>query len=185
MFAWGPGRWDVVGNHSRADVPAGSIKSYPCTQKNLDRTIDSLSKIRASWDANQLTVGEWDWAFDIWVNGFGSRSTAEVMIWTHERYNGVIPPRNAAESDKVTIDGHAFTAWRRQSHVGGSYIALAMEKPTPVGRLDVLAVLDWLVGKGWLKGSDKVSAVEYGVEIANTAGAERTFRLNDFNLITE
>lgn len=128
-------------------------------------------------------VGEWNASYDIWVNGFGKGSTAEVMIWTDHRYPARIPPSNATESVQVTIDGRVFTAWRRPAHPGGSYIALAMNTKSPAGKLDVLAVLRWLVGKGWLKSTDKIAAVEYGVEIANTpVGKPQTFRLNDFTL---
>ena len=187
LFAYGSARWYVEANHSRTDIPVnrrGSIKSYPCTQKNFDRPIDSFSKIRSSWSTTCPASGEWNASYDIWINGFGKGSTAEVMIWTDHRYPARIPPSNAAESAKVTIDGRAFTAWRRESHPGGSYIALVLDTKAPAGKLDLLAVFDWLVGKGWLKGTDKISAIEYGIEIANTVGPQR-FHLNDFTLITE
>jgi hypothetical protein len=60
-----------------------------------------------------------------------------------------------------------------------------MNTKTPAGTLDLLAVFRWLVGKGWLKATDKVAAIEYGVEIANTAGGPQTFRLNNYTLTTK
>lgn len=161
----------------------GSIKSYPCTQKNFNQRIDSFSVIESSWSMTNPPVGEWNASYDVWINGFGKGSTAEVMIWTDHRYPARIPPSNATESTKATIDGLNFTAWRRPAHPGGSYIALVLDTKSPAGALDLLAVFRWLVTKGWLQGSDKIAAIEYGVEIANTPGPE-TFRLNDFTLVT-
>lgn len=176
----------MVADHSKPGAPSGSIKSYPDTQRNFtDRPIDSFTQITAAYDMTCPPVGEWDAAFDIWVGGIGSKSTAEVMIWTHHRYNGVLPPKNALESTTVTIDGQGFTAWRRKNGNGGDYIALAMNPMKPAGTVDLLKVFRWLIGKGWLKGTDKVAAVEYGVEIANTNGGPQTFTLNSYTLIAK
>lgn len=186
LYAASPSKWAVVANHSRTDVRPGSIKSYPDTQQNYtNRPIDSFTEMTASWSTEFPAVGEWFGAFDNWVGGIGSKCTAEVMIWTHHRYNGKLPPSNATESTTVEIAGHRFVAWRRPLNdkgLGQQYIALSMLDHKPVGSLDVLAVFKWLVSKGWLKGSDLVAAIEYGVEIANTAGEERTFTVNDYTL---
>lgn len=185
IYATGPDSWYVVANHSKPGVPPGKIKSYPDTQRNFkDRTVDSFGKIVAQYSMTCPDVGEWDAAFDIWVGGIGSKSTAEVMVWTHHRYNGPLPPKNAIESTTVTIDGQGFTAWRRKNGNGGDYIALAMNPMKPVGSIDLLKVFRWLVEKGWLKGTDLVAAIEYGVEIANTAGGPQTFTLNNYTLTT-
>lgn len=186
MYVYGPGSWWVVANHSKPGTPAGKIKSYPDTQRNFtDRPIDSFTDITADYDMTCPQAGEWDAAFDVWVGGIGSKSTAEVMVWTHHKYNGVIPPPNAEMSSTVVIDGQYFNAWWRRNGNGGRYIALAMNPQKPRGSVDLLKVFQWLVQMGWLKGTDKVAAIEYGVEIANTAGSEQTFRLNNYKLTAQ
>lgn len=186
ISALSPGQWTVVANHSRPDVPAGSIKSYPDTQRNFtNRSIDSFTQIVADYSMTCPPVGEWDAAFDIWVGGIGSKSTAEVMVWTHHLYNGPLPPKNALESTTVTIDGQGFTAWRRKNGNGGDYIALVMNPLKAAGSLDLLKIFRWLVDKSWLKGSDLVAAIEFGVEIANTNGGPQTFQLNSYTLTTK
>lgn len=172
----------MVANHSRTDAPPGSIKSYPCTQKNFNRTVDSFTEIVSTYSMTNPPVGEWNASYDVWINGFGKGSTAEVMIWTDHRYPARIPASNATETAEVTFDGHLYKAWWRPSHPGGRYIALVMDEKTPTGSVDLLKVFRWLVTKGWLNATDKVAAIEYGVEIANTAGAEQTFRLNSYTL---
>jgi hypothetical protein len=176
----------VEANHSRTDVRPGSIKSYPDTQRNFtNRSIDSFTQITADYDMTCPPAGEYDAAFDVWIGGIGSKSTAEVMVWTEDRYNGPLPPKNALESTTVTIDGQALIAWRRKNGNGGDYIALAMRPMRRAGSLDLLAVFRWLISKGWLKGTDLVAAVEYGVEIASTAGSEQRFTLNSYTLTTK
>lgn len=185
MHVYSPHSWYVVANHSRTDVRPGSIKSYPDTQRNFtNRSVDSFTEMTASWITSYPAVGEWNSAFDIWMGGIGSKCTHEVMLWTHHRYNGKLPPSNATEATTATIDGQGFTAWRRPLNAGDSrwYIALAMNPMQPAGKVDLLKVFRWLVDKGWLKGADLVAAVEYGIELANTAGEERTYVLDDYQL---
>lgn len=185
LYANSPGSWWVVADHSRSDVRPGSIKSYPCTQRNFDKPIDSFTAIDAVWSMTCPPVGEWNAAFDVWINGFGRGSTAEIMLWTDHRFPASIPPKNipVGQTARPTIAGHTFRAWWREAHPGGRYIALVMDRKTPAGEVDLLAVFRWLVAQGWVKGSDKVSAIEYGVEIASTpAGAPQVFRLNKYTL---
>lgn len=181
LYAYSPSEWYVVADHSRTDVRPGSIKSYPDTQRNFTgRPIDSFSKITADYSMTNPPVGEWNACFDVWIGGIGSKSTAEVMVWTDHRYPASIPPANALESKRVTLD-HAYTAWRRKNGNGGDYIALVMDTKTPAGSVDLLGVFNWLVSVGWLKATDLVAAIEYGVEVARTPGPE-TFRLNNYVL---
>jgi len=187
LYAYGPDSWYVLADHSRTDVRPGSVKSYPDTQRNFtNRSIDSFSKITAAYDMSNPAVGEWNAAFDIWIGGIGSRSTAEVMVWTDHRYPASIPPGNALETKTVTIDGQPYKAWRRKNGNGGDYIALVMDPKRPAGTVDLLKVFKWLVSVGWLKSTDLVAAIEYGVEISNTpAGSPQTFRLNNYQLTAE
>lgn len=184
IYAYGPDSWYVVADHSNPAARPGAIKSYPDTQRNFtNRTIDSFTEITSTFSMTNPPVGEWNACYDIWIGAWGAIA-GEVMIWTDHRYNGPLPPGNAAESTKVTIDGQGYTAWKRPLNTGDTrpYIALAMNPMKAVGEIDLLKVFQWLVSKGWLKGTDKVAAIEYGVEIANTAGGPQTFRLNNYTL---
>lgn len=183
LYAHSPSSWYVVADHSKADARPGSIKSYPDTQRNFtDRTIDSFTQIVSAYSMTNPPLGEWNAAYDIWIGAIGSKSTAEVMIWTDHRYPASIPPKNATETATVTIDGQPYKAWWRLNGNGGRYIALVMDPKKATGTVDLLKIFRWLVDKGWLKGTDKVAAIEYGVEIANTAGGPQTFRLNNYTL---
>lgn len=184
-------RWCVVADHAIPDVPKGTappgkIKAYPCTQRNFShRSIESFKVITADWATRFPDVGEWDGAFDNWFGGIGSPSTAEVMVWTHHKYNGVLPPPNAVDVASPVISGQSYKAWRRKNGNGGDYIALVMDPMRPAGSVDLLAIFRWLVSKTWLKATDEIAAIEYGVEIANTktpAGGPQVFWLDSYNL---
>lgn len=181
LSVYSPTSFKVVASHNKnlidPTVQPGKIKSYPDIQRNYTgRTVDSFTTLHASWSTKYPAKGEWDGAFDIWLGAWGN-ILGELMVWTHDRYNGPLPPKNATESDSASIDGNTFVAWRRPLNKDDPrwYIALSMTNPKPEGALDLAAVFRWLVGKGWLKGTDLIAAVEYGVEIANTGGTEETF----------
>jgi hypothetical protein len=187
LSVYSPTSFKIVANHNKnlvdPTVPPGKIKSYPCIQRNYSsRPVDSFTTLTATWSTNYPNIGEWDGAFDIWLGAWGN-ILGELMVWTHNRYNGPLPPKNAIESTSASIDGNTFVAWRRPLNPNDSrwYVALSMTNPKPEGTLDLVSVFRWLAGKGWLKATDLIAAVEYGVEIAHTGGVEGTF-LVDYTL---
>jgi hypothetical protein len=180
-------QWTVVANHPKPGADKHSIKSYPDTQKLFsDPKLSSLTTVSSSFSQTTPTVGEWNWSYDIWMNGWST----ELMIWTQHRYGGEnaapLPPGDAQETATVTINGIAYTAWRRDREVEGdrNYIALVMDETHASGTVNLRAVFDWLISKGWLQAAATLQAVDYGVEIADTAGGPQTFKLNDFSLST-
>jgi hypothetical protein len=175
--------WYVVANHPKPGADKHSIKSYPDTQVLFPNTpIGEITSITSTFSHEAPAVGEWNAAYDIWMNDWET----ELMLWTQHRYGGdrpaPLPPGDAQETATVTIDGQPMKAWRRSN---GNYIALVMDPMRPAGSVDLKKVFDWLVSKGWLKNTATLQAVDYGIEIADTAGSEQTFRLNDFTLVTK
>jgi hypothetical protein len=182
IHACGFNSWYVVSDQKELASNPGSVKTYPDTQKNFpDKAISSFSSIKSTYANSQSapSSGEYNWSYDIWLNGLGNE---ELMIWTNYRYPASLPPGDAQDKATVTIDGQQYVAWKRGS-VGSRYIALAMTPQKSAGSVDLKAVFNWLVSKGWLSGTDKVSAIEYGVEVSSTNGPQ-TFNLNDYSLTT-
>lgn len=184
LKVWGTNRWEVLADHNNAPAAPGAIKSYACTQRNfVNRTIDSFTEIVAAFDMTNPKAGEWDAAFDIWWGTWGA-ITGEFMVWPDHLYNGALPPKNVTESTTVTIDGQSYIAWRRPLNSGDPrwYIALVMNTKTAAGTVNLLNLFKWLVEKGWVKGTDLVAAIEFGVEIANGGGSPQTHRVNNYVL---
>lgn len=183
MCAQGYKSWTVVANHPKAGADKHSIKSYPDSQKLFsDPVLTSLTTVSSGFSQTTPTTGEWNWSYDIWMNDWNT----ELMLWTQHRYGGdhaaPLPPGDAQKTATAVIDGIAYTAWSRDD---GNYIALVMDETHASGTVNLRAVFDWLIGKGWLKATANLQAVDYGVEIADTAGGPQTFKLNDFSLVAQ
>lgn len=168
-----------------SDQTGSAIKSYPDTQVLYSNPqIGSIPSMVSRWSHEAPDAGEWNAAYDIWLNGWDR----ELMIWTEHRYGGSagapLPPGNAIDKATPTIDGVTYTAWRRDADTPGdrNYIALVRTSEAAAGQIDLKAVFNWLVSKGWLQNTNTLQAVDYGIEIADTAGGPATFRLNDFHV---
>lgn len=179
--------WYVKTNQPAAHVQPdryGAVKSYPCTQVLFPKTpLSSLTSLVGRF-AHETPEGDFEWnaCYDIWIGGLGQASTAEVMVWTDHTYPGRIPASNALKVSNLTLDGINYVAWTRKNSNGGDYIALVASQKRSHGTVDLLAVFKWLVGLGWLKSTDTLAAVNYGIEISHTNKTEQIFRVNDFDL---
>lgn len=178
--------WFVEANHPKAGVPAdreGSVKSYPCTQVLFYKpALSTLTSLTSRWAHEAPASGYWNACYDIWLGGLGGASTAEIMIWTDKRYPAPLPPSNAPKVSNLALGGRNYTAWTRKNSNGGDYIALVDNTNRPAGEVDLLAVFKWLASLGWIKMTDTLAAVNYGIEISSTKSAPATFWLNDFKL---
>lgn len=177
--------WFVEATHPKAGLPkdSGSVKSYPCTQTLFPKTpLSSLKSLSLRFAHEAPALGEWNACVDAWVGGLGSASTAEVMVWTDHRYPASIPPSNALKTATLALAGVTYKAWTRKNSNGGDYIALVANEKRAAGTVDLLAVFKWLQGLGWLKATDTLAAVNYGIEISNTQLTKQVFRMNDCTL---
>jgi hypothetical protein len=164
----------------------GSVKSYPCTQYLFPKTpLASFKTMSLSFAHEIEPKGLWNAAVDAWVGGLGEASTAEVMVWPDYIYPASLPPSNALKAASLNLDGVTYLAWTRKNRNGGDYIALVAdgkENMRSHGRIDLLAIFKWLTAIGWLKATDTLAAVNYGVEISSTDATKRIFRMNDATL---
>lgn len=187
LRVYGSDEFEVEHDHNYALDAPGAIKSYPCIQRNLNppRAIDSFTEVEASFTftAPDDAGGEWNRAFDVWTGKWGGL-TGELMVWTDHRYNGSLPPKSAVDVDHPVIAGQKYIAWKRPLNKDDTrpYIALVMDPLVTEGAVDLLAIFRWCVSKGWLKGTDTIAAIEYGVELANGAGKRRIHRLSNYTL---
>lgn len=181
--------WFVKTNQPKTGLPAssGSVKSYPCTQWLFPKTpISSLKTLSLDFAHEFPKKGLWNAAIDAWVGGLGSASTAEVMVWPEYIYPAKLPPANALKvGDYIAADGTAYIAWSRKNSNQGDYIALVAKDAANMrshGTIDLLRIFKWLQGLGWLKMTDTLAAVNYGVEISSTELTDQVFRINENKL---
>jgi hypothetical protein len=98
-----------------------------------------------------------------------------LQIWT-DNYNQV---PSGGTVDTVTFDGASYDV-----HKSGSYIAFVATNNVTSGTLNLLSFFNYVIGKGWIASTSTLGAIDYGIELVSTGGADATFEVNDFSLTT-
>jgi hypothetical protein len=96
--------WGVTA--TQPDTP--SVKSYANVSKNVNVPLNSLSSATSSFNETNPAGGNWESAYDIWLNGTG----IEVMAWTY--VNGSAQPLGQPERTVTTRRQHVDPLRRRQ-----------------------------------------------------------------------
>jgi hypothetical protein len=176
--AWN--RWSITSNQPGTGTD-DSVKTYADTQKHVNLPLSSLTSLPSSFDVTTPAGGgtvptkgkQWNAAYDLWLDNYGT----EVMVWNNWTMNwqywyGV------NKGVQLTVDGVAYHAY-----TNGSGIWFVRDNVTNKGTVDLAHLLQWAVGKGWLKSSQTLGEVEYGFEVSYT-GTPTTFTLNNLSVGT-
>ena len=159
-----------------------SVKSYPNVHKDINGLkglpLASWHEITSTFAAKAPQAGIYDVAYDIWLNGVGSgRGVTELMIWTENRKQ---VPLGKVQGH-VTFGGVAYDAWHFTGN-GANVITLVPDKVMTSGKLDLKAIFDWAIQKGWIPANPTVNQIDYGVEICSTENKAATFYFTDFSV---
>jgi hypothetical protein len=176
MYVCDYNNWYVVANMNN-NTHDGAVKTYPDVHKDFTSAplISSYRTISTTFAHTAPHVGIYEFAYDIWVNGVASSGSTEVMIWT-DNFNQV-PSGSVLET--VTLDGVSYNVYK-----SGSYIAFVVVNNVTSGTLNLLSFFNHIISKGWIPPSSTLGAVDYGVELVSTNGADATFAVNGFSLTT-
>jgi hypothetical protein len=155
----------------------GAVKTYPNVHKDFNAApaISSFSAISSSFGHAGPHVGIYEFAYDIWLNGVASTGSTEVMIWT-DNFNQV-PSGSVQET--FALDGRSYKVYK-----SGSYIAFVDTNNVTSGTVDLLAIFNHIIAKGWIPSTSTLGAIDYGVELVSTNGMAATFVVNAFSLTT-
>ena len=176
MYVCDYDNWYVVANMNDA-AGDGAVKTYPNVHEDFGAApaISSFGAISSSFAHTGPHVGVYEFAYDIWLNGIASSGSTEVMIWT-DNYNQV---PSGSSLDTVTFDGESYRVYK-----SGSYVAFVKTKNVNSGTLDLLSFFDYVITKGWIPSTSTLGAIDYGVELVSTDGADATFAVTDFSVTT-
>lgn len=146
---------------------------------NVSPPISSFNTVGSSYAGQSAAAGDWEYAYDIWLNGFGSHSN-ELMIWTQN--HGQTPGGSLAASS-ITVSGLTWDLWTSSDN---SYIAFVPSGGAayPSGTLDLKAFFTYLMNSGHIATTSTLSQIDYGVEICNTNGVSATFPVTNFSIST-
>jgi hypothetical protein len=170
---------------ARADNSSGdgAVKTYPNVHRDFhnwdtgaEPRLSSFSRIKARFAMRTPRVGIYNVAFDIWLNGVpGNR---EVMIWT-DNFRQV--PAGSVVRRGLSFSGHR---WRLYATGDNGYLAFVPTKRITHGKLNLRAMLRYLVSKGRVPARSTVGQICYGVEIVSTGGQRASFKVTDFAIRT-
>ncbi len=175
LYAWSHDRWHVVTrmNNKTGD---GAVKTYPNVHKDYRKVpIDSFESLTSNFAETSPHIGIYNFAYDIWINGIAKPGCTEVMIWT-ENFNQV--PGGKYIQD-VTFGDHTYKVYRSRS---SGYIAFVATANFTSGKVNLLAVMNWVIDKGWISSKSILNQICFGVEIVSTDDADATFRVTAFSI---
>lgn len=169
--------WNHVATASNSSGD-GAVKTYPNVHKDYDtaRRISSFTTLTSKFAATSPSVGIYNVAYDIWINGYDK----EVMIWTENRGQY---PAGTKRASAVSISGYTWDVYAETENAYGyiAFVPTSGAKHTS-GTIDLKAMLNYLVSKGWRLSTDKVDQICYGVEIVSTGGSPATWYFTDFSI---
>ena len=187
-----PGDWQV-----RADEPAGNtaVKTYPDVQQLFnnwtgsgwgpcgactDTPLNSLTSLTSSYAEstphNAATIAQFAW--DIWMDN-NAGFPDEVMVWVDNSNRG---SGGARQVGSATIGGQAWTAYEYGT---GEFIwslgAPGTFAQQPAGTVNLLALLRWMQGHGFMAASPVITQIDAGWGICSTGGGPETFRVSSYS----
>jgi hypothetical protein len=153
----------------RSTQSGGGVKTYPNSSREMGSenvTIGSLTSCTSTMNTSGPGNGDYCTAWDIWA-------PEEVMIWIN-KYGDVSPWGSYVET--ASIGG---TTWDVYKNGYPGFVAQSNRNSMTV---DIKAILDYCVNKGWLSSSGVIEKIQGGFEITSTDGQERTFTMNSYSV---
>jgi hypothetical protein len=165
--------WFVTANVAE---DGGGVKTYPNSHYNYADTpeISSLGSVTSTFGSTSPGNGDFEDAYDIWLNGTAGAGGDEVMIWTDN--HGESPAGSPVTT--ATFGGQSYTVWKGDN----GPVSFVSNTNVSAGDVNLLQFFQWLISKGYEPANSKLYQVDYGVEIATTNGAQETFGFNNFSV---
>lgn len=178
IYACSDQDWGVVSEQPPVGQPANSVKTYPEVQDNVSSVpISSYRRLTSTFAETGPRVGDYEDAYDIWLNGIATSSSNEVMIWTRD--HGQTPAGRAGPT--VELGGRDWVVWSTGDH---GYIAFVAKSYFHAGRVNLLALFKWLISNGYISKTSTVDQINYGAEICGTGGGPETFTFSGFHVVS-
>jgi hypothetical protein len=183
LWANSASSWGVV-----SDQPKGNtaVLAYPDVQDVLTLSngnpapLSGFKAITASFKQSQPKVGDFEAAFDIWLNNWNT----EIMIWTQN--HGQVPLGSVAAT--LTSDGRRWALFANPGSSGGypgGPFSFAMRGGESTGTIHILTYLRYLIQHKFIPANSTIDDVEYGWEICSTGGKAEDFDVKSYALTVQ
>lgn len=156
------------------------IETYPDVSglyNGTDHAVSGYKTISNSFSESFPSDVIGEAADDIWLNNWN----IEIMIWTDTHNEN--PGSFMAHLGNATIGGQTFHVYRNgpKSEEPNTEYVFKLDHNETSGVTHVLGTIRWLMAHGHVPHSAKLTAVQFGWEIAGTNGPE-TFNLTNYKL---
>jgi hypothetical protein len=164
------GRFDLATNGPPASYPAIFKGCHwgNCTEASgMPVQVAKLPPVGSSWSVTVPAAGgAFDVAYDIWFNTSpttaGQPDATELMIWLD--HGGGVQPAGSQVAT-VSLAGATWELWAGKME-SWKYVAYVRRPATQtVENLDIRAFVQDSVGRGYIRPSDYLIAIEAGFEI--------------------
>jgi hypothetical protein len=163
--------WYVTSNQ-----PAGNtaVLTFPSVQENFNSNplVSSFHTITSTFAETSPHVGDYEVAYDIWLNG----QKNEVMIWV-DNYHQTPAGKKVASS--ISLGGRTYDVWWNSS---SGYIVFYANNTFTSGTVDILQIFNYAIQQTWLPSTSTLGQINLGVEICSTGGKDATWYFNDFSI---
>jgi hypothetical protein len=167
--------WSVT--TANFNLSGGAPATYPsiykgchwglCTgNSGLPIQMSNLGSATTSWSTTQPASGTYDVSYDIWFNSTpttsGQPDGTEVMVWINSR-GGVHPA--GSQTGTSNVDGMNWAVWTGQQTSWKIISYVLNPGTTSVSNLDLKALFNDAIGRGWINPANYLIDVEAGFEI--------------------
>ena len=154
---------------------SGSVRAYPCVQKNFPTapSYDSFSFLRSGFTQSMPSGAGLaaEAAYELWLDN----DTVKVMMWIDT--SGRSPAGKRIGT--IVFYKEMFVVWQNGPDM---YTFVLSGPPQTTGTVHLLSALRWLVRHKYLNGSDTLSQVDFGWEIASTGGTAADFAVTRYGV---
>ena len=150
----------------------GGVKSYPHSARAVNKKLSALNSVSSSFNVTRPGGGAYETAYDIWANN----NAYETMLWMNKQ--GAVGPLGTKQTT-ATVGGHTWDVYKG-SNGSNAVFSFIRTSTTNSGTVDVLAVLNWIKGKGWF-GDVTLGEVQFGFEITSSSGG-LNFTTNSYSV---
>jgi hypothetical protein len=165
--------WYVVANMNN-NSGDGAVKTYPDVQKIFTNTpISSINSLTSSYADVPPPPQDFEFAYDIWINNMST----ELMIWTDAFGSQASAVNSYPSFGTVTLGGISYNV-----HKSGSFVIYQMTNYNTSGTVDIKAVFNDMISRGFIPSSSTLGQLEYGVELVSTGGVNETFQFTNFSV---
>ncbi|HEU5429054.1 MAG TPA: cellulose binding domain-containing protein [Actinocrinis sp.] len=149
------------------------VKSYANISKSVGVALNSLSSATSSFNETNPSGGNWESAYDIWLNGTG----IEIMVWTY--VSGNVGPLGSSVGT-VSMDGNTWTLYAGNNGSNPTYSFIRSGNETS-GTVNILNLLKYLENTKGYFSNPMLSTIQYGWEISGTNNAQENFTINNYS----